>query len=57
VETITVNALLGGDGNHIDVAEARLGDTAVGEASALAPPGGTWLVLVVRSPGPSLPGP
>jgi hypothetical protein len=37
---VIVDAPLGGDGGHVEVAEARLGSTAGGEASAPVPCGG-----------------
>jgi hypothetical protein len=40
-ETVVVDALLGGNGAHADVAEARPSDTIGGETSAPVPPGST----------------
>jgi hypothetical protein len=40
-ETVVVDALLGGNGAHADVAEARLSDTIGGETSAPVPLGST----------------
>jgi hypothetical protein len=40
-ETVVVDALLGGNGAHADVAEARPSDTIGGETSAPVRPGST----------------
>jgi hypothetical protein len=48
VEMVIVDALLGDDGAHSDMAVARPGDAAGSDASALVPLGGTCLDLVVR---------
>jgi hypothetical protein len=43
VEMVIVDALLGDDGAHSDMAVARPGDAARSDASALVPLGGTCL--------------
>jgi hypothetical protein len=55
VQTVTIDAPLCTDGVLTDVADPRLSDVAVGDASALMPPGGgACLDLVVCMPGPGL---